>query len=287
MATVTVLGLGAMGSRMALRLLAAGHEVVVWNRTPGRDAALVMAGARVAPTPRAAVAGAGFVVAMVRDDAASEAVWLDAADGALAGMAPAAVAIECSTITAAWARALAARLAEAGVAFLDAPVAGSRPQAEAGQLIHIVGGDAEVLARAAPVLGAMGAAVHHAGRAGDGAALKLAVNALFAVQVAAAAELVGALRRAGLEPAAAAAIIGATPVCSPAVKGALASMLSGAFAPMFPADLVEKDLGYALALASDEGGAMPMTQAAAGVFAEAVRRGFGPDNLTGVARLYA
>lgn len=286
MARVTVLGLGAMGSRMAARLLAAGHEVVVWNRTPGRDVALVAAGASAASTPRAAVAGAGVVVAMVRDDAASEAVWLGAADGALGGMDPGAVAVESSTVTAAWARELAARFEAAGVAFLDAPVAGSRPQAEAGHLIHLVGGDAGILAQVGPVLGAMGATVHHAGRAGDGAALKLAVNALFAVQVAAAAELLGVLRRAGLNPAAAAGIIGATPVCSPAVKGALASMVSGAYAPQFPADLASKDLGYALALGTDAGGAMPITRAAASVFAEAVRQGFGPDNLTGVARLY-
>lgn len=286
MAEIAVLGQGAMGSRMARRLLAAGHAVTVWNRTAATCAPLKAAGARVADTPRAAVAGAAFVIAMLRDDAASQAVWLDPDQGALAGMAPGAVGIESSTLTVAFVRDLAARFAATGRRFLDAPVAGSRPQAEAGQLIYLVGGDAAVLAEADPVLRSMGGAVHHAGAAGDGAALKLAVNTLLGVQVAAMAEIIGLFARSGLDPARAVDILAATPVCSPAAKAAAASMLAGAFAPLFPVELAEKDFGYVLAAAAAAGTAMPVAETARAVLAAAIARGFGPDHLTGIVRLY-
>lgn len=286
MSKVTVLGLGAMGARMAARLIQAGNIVTVWNRTTERASALVAAGAALAPDPRTAAQGAEFVIAMVRDDEASQAIWLDADTGALAGLEPDAVAIECSTLTVAWVRTLAAHHASAGRPFLEAPVAGSRPQAEAGQLIWFVGGDAATLSQAEHVLTAMGSAVHHAGAAGEGAAVKLAVNALFGIQVAALAEIVGGLKRSGADAARLLEILGSTPVCSAAAKGAIASMLSGAFPPMFPVELVEKDLDYARVSASAAGAATPMTEAAQAVFRHAIAAGHGRDNLTGVVRLY-
>lgn len=279
---VAVLGLGAMGSRLAARLLAAGHAVTVWNRSADAAAPLVAQGAAAAASPRAAVAGAGVVIAMLRDDEASRRVWLAAEDGALAGLPAGCIAIESSTLTLAWVGELAAAMAARGVGFLDAPVAGSRPQAEAGQLIHLVGGEAAVLDAARPVLAALGGAIHHAGAVGQGALLKLAVNTLFAVQVAAMAELVALLRHASPDAARLVDLLGATPVCSPAAKGAAASMLAGGFAPMFPVALVEKDLGYFEAAAP---GAMPVAQAARARFQEAIAAGLGGLHLTAVARL--
>lgn len=286
MAKVAVLGLGAMGSRMARNLIEAGHTVAVWNRSPAACLPLAADGAVAADTPRAAATGAAFVIAMLRDDEASAAVWLDADTGALAGLEAGAIGIESSTLTVGFVRDLAARFAAAGRGFLDAPVAGSRPQAEAAQLIYLVGGNAQVLAQADPVLRAMGSAVHHAGVAGDGAAVKLAVNALLGVQVAALAEIIGLFAKTGLDPARAIEILTATPVCSPAARGAAASMLSGSFAPMFPAELAEKDFGYALAAAAAAGSAMPLAEATRGVLAATLTQGFGADHLTGVVRLY-
>jgi 3-hydroxyisobutyrate dehydrogenase len=286
MAQVAVLGLGAMGSRMARNLLAAGHTVAVWNRTPAVCLPLAEAGAALADSPRAAAAGADFVIAMLRDDVASQAVWLHPDTGALAGMRPGAIAIESSTLTIGFMRHLAAQVATAGFAFLDAPVAGSRPQAEAAQLIYLVGGDASVLAQADPVLRAMGNTIHYAGSAGNGAAIKLAVNTLLGVQVAAMAEIIGLFEKTGLDPARATDILTSTPVCSPAAKGAAASMLAGTFAPMFPAALAEKDFGYTIAAAAAVGAAMPIAESTRAVLATAITGGFGPDHLTGVVRLY-
>lgn len=287
MTQVTVLGLGAMGSRMAKSLLKAGHKVTVWNRTAAAAEPLIAEGAATAPSPREAVRASQFVIAMLRDDEASRFVWLHPETGAFAGMDEGAVAIESSTLTVACVRELSRHADDQGVAFLDAPVLGSRPQADAGALIHLAGGHEDVLARTMPLLRCMGSAVHHAGPVGNGAALKLVVNALFGIQVAALAELLGVLRKSGVDCAKASEIIGQTPVCSLAAKGALASMLAGNFAPMFPVELVHKDFGYVRRLAESSGARMPVGDAAANVMGDAVSRGMGAENLTGVARLYA
>lgn len=286
MTQIAFLGLGAMGSRMAANLLEAGFAMTVWNRDASKADSLTARGAKLAGAPRAAAKGADLVIAMVRDDEASAAIWLDAETGALAGMRPGAVAIESSTLT----LTHTARLTEAarakGVAFLDAPVAGSRPQAEARQLIHLVGGDVVALSRAEPALKAIGGAIHHAGPNGAGMAMKLAINTLFGIQVAALAEIVGVLSRQGVEASRAAEIIGATPTASPAAKGALASMAAGMYAPMFPTELVAKDFAYALAGAQALGAATPITKAAAEVFEAAVAHDLGAEQLTSVRKLY-
>lgn len=275
-----------MGSRMAANLLKAGHEVTVWNRTPAACATFADVGAQVAATPRAAVMHAELAIAMVRDDRASHAVWCDEEHGALAGLPSGCIGIESSTLTVGWVRDLAGRFESRGHDFLDAPVLGSRPQAEAAQLIQLVGGRAEVLARAQPVLRAICVASHLAGAAGDGTALKLVANALFGIQVTALAELIGFINKTGLDPARAVEILGETPVLGASAKGAAASMLSGVFPAMFPVDLAEKDFGYAQATADAAGAPLPVTKAAHAVFVDAMRQGFGADNLTGVVRLY-
>jgi 3-hydroxyisobutyrate dehydrogenase-like beta-hydroxyacid dehydrogenase len=277
MTRVAMLGLGAMGARMAANLVAAGHEVAVWNRTPR-----TVEGAVAAPSPRAAAEGAEVVMSMVRDDAASARVWLDPEDGALAGLAPGAVGVECSTVSPDHARALHARAAERGVAFLDAPLAGSRPQAEARALIFMAGGDEAHVARAEPVLLAMGAAVHRAGGPGAGAVAKVMVNAMLAVQLATLGELIGLARGQGVDPARALDILGVTPVASPAAKGAGAAMLTGQFSPAFPIALVAKDLALAQAAARH----LPVTTATARVYAAALAAGRGEENITAVVKAY-
>ncbi len=287
MSKIAFLGLGAMGSRMAARLLAAGHQVTAWNRSAGRTAPLVDQGARAADTPAEAASGAEVVIAMLRGDEASEIVWCDPETGAAAGMAEGTLAIECSTLTVEWTRRLGEALSGRGLGFVDAPLAGSLPQAEAGKLIFFAGGPGARLKPAQPLLLAMGAVVHHAGPAvGSGMAVKLMVNSLFGLQVAAVAELLALGEALGVPVIRAAEILGETPVLSPAAKGAAAAMVARAFAPMFPIDLVEKDFGYVAATAGAAGAAVPLSEAARAVFAEAKAAGYGGDNITGVAQLY-
>jgi 3-hydroxyisobutyrate dehydrogenase-like beta-hydroxyacid dehydrogenase len=286
MKTIAILGTGEMGSRMARRLLAAGHKVYAYNRTAARARPLAAAGAILQPSAREAAIGAEVVIAMVTDDAAAREVWLDPRNGALAGLGNGSIAIESSTVTPAWAAELAGRVEAAGRRFLDAPVVGSRPQAEGGALIHLVGGEAETLDAARDVLACLGSAIHHLGPAGAGATCKLAVNALFGCQVAALSELIGVLRRAGIDARRATALFGALPVMSPALGGVSAQIASRSFAPLFPVSLVEKDFRYLLATAQALRAATPTCEAVHELFANARRKGHGNENISAVAQLF-
>jgi len=285
MSQIAFLGLGAMGTRMAARLLDAGHTLHVWNRSPGHADALVAKGAHRAQTPREAAGTAEFVLAMVRDDEASETVW-QARDGALRGLRPGAVAVEMSTLTLGRVRALASAVETCGGILLDAPLAGSRPQAEAGQLIFLAGGPVETVERATPVLLAMGAAVHRAGESGSGMAMKLLVNTLLGVQVALMGELLVLAEHLGIERRTAAAILGEMPVTSATAKGIAAGMLARAFAPQFPIDLMVKDLGYVADAADLAGAQASLAGAARGLFQDAAARGWGDANMSAVIQLF-
>jgi len=285
MSHIAFLGLGAMGSRMAARLLQAGHTLAVWNRTPAATQPLVAAGARAAETPALATAGAEVVISMVRDDEASAAVWCDAQTGALAGMQPGAIAIESSTVSLDWIRELDGRVQARGLALIEAPVSGSRPAAEAGQLVYLIGGDEAVLRRVQRLLGAMGSAIHHVGGIGAGTLTKLATNSLLGVHVTALAEIIGLLRQHGADVQAALRAISGTSVWAP-VDGYLSgSMLAGDFRPQFPVALIEKDFGYTVAAAGSSV-AVPTLAVARAVFRQGIDRALGDENMTSVVKLY-
>ncbi len=282
---IAFLGLGAMGSRMATNLIQAGHQLHVWNRTRARCNPLVDLGAIAHDSPREAAQQAGIVFSMVRDDAASRAVWLNEDTGALAAMAADTLAIECSTLSLDWCLQLSRHMASHQVRFLDAPVVGSRPQAEAHQLIHLVGGDSSIVQQVTSVLEASAGAIHHIGKPGAGMAMKLAVNALFGIQVAALGELLTLLAGQGIDTATAATLFGELPVTSPAAKAAAASIASGNFAPLFPIELVHKDLGYAIdAVEADS--ALPLTANTQALFARAIEFGYGAENINAIARIF-
>ncbi|MEM6531702.1 MAG: NAD(P)-dependent oxidoreductase [Myxococcota bacterium] len=282
MDAIGFLGLGAMGKRMAGHVLAAGHALKVWNRTASAAEELVSAGAMLCASPREAATGAAFVIAMVTDDAASERVWFGK-DGAAAGLGPDAIAIESSTITPAWARRLAAQLP---VPLVEAPVVGSRPQADSATLIHFAAGEAESVERARPVLSRMGQAIYPVGPVGHAALIKLAVNALFATQVESLAEVLGVLREAGIPASEAMAVLGELPTMSPAAKGAGALTAAEAYDPLFPIDLVAKDMGYAVDTASALGANAPVLSAVRDSYEQARQAGHGGLNINAVAKLF-
>jgi 3-hydroxyisobutyrate dehydrogenase len=283
---VAVLGLGAMGSRMATNLLKAGYKVVVWNRTLGPERLLQSQGAAVAATPREAAQRADFVITMVRDDDASRTVWSDPNSGALAELRAGAIAIDSSTLSPAWTRELGEICKARDVAFLEAPVAGSRPQADTGQLIYFVGGQEATLQRAEPLLRAMGVTIHHVGTVGNAAVIKLMVNAMFGLQVAGLAEILGMARKMEMDSYQLLEILGTTPVASPAAKLAGGAMLARNFVPMFPIELVEKDFSYVLQTSRQVTSPLPLINAAHNVLVEAARQGLGTSNITSLASLY-
>lgn len=286
MKTISILGLGAMGSRMAARLLQHGYPVVVYNRTAKHAAPLRERGAEVADTPREAAEQADIVVSLVRDDAASEAVWLSDGTGAVHGLRPGAVAVESSTVTPGWTRRLSSVVTDRGALYLDAPVVGSRPHVENGTLTYLVGGEHAALMQARPILDVLGGAVHHVGSVGAGAMMKLAVNAMFAVQATALAELLATLSASGLEPAEAVEVLNALPTSSPAAARVATLIAERSFAPNFPIHLVAKDLGYATSLAREAGINATVTEATHKAFEEAEHRGHGGDDIVGIAQLH-
>lgn len=287
MATLAFLGLGAMGSRMAANLLKAGHQLTVWNRDQAKAVPLAQQGAAVAGSPRAAAEGADFVFSMVTDDKAARAVWLAAETGALHALQRGSIAIECSTVTPGWVRELGAAVTAAGAQLLDAPVAGSRPQAENGQLVFMAGGEAHSLAKAEAVLAPLAAKVMHVGGVGQGAVLKLAVNTLFAAQLESIAELLGFLARNGFQREQAAELLGGFPVISAPLAGAAKLMASGSKAPLFTIDLIEKDLGYILDVAKASGADLPGAENARAAFRRAQQAGLGQSNISGLAEVFA
>lgn len=283
MSAIAFIGLGRMGLPMARRVLAAGHSLVVYNRMPGRATPLVAEGAVERDTPRAAARGAEFVITMVSDAAAAEAVYLGA-DGALADLEPGAVALDMSTIGPAAARRLAAAATERGIGFLDAPVSGSTATAAAGQLTAMVGGPAETLERARPVLSAMTKAQYHLGPAGAGAAMKLALNTVIALTNQAIAECLVLAEAAGIAPATAYEVLANSAVASPFVAYKRAAFLAPESTPAaFTTDLMRKDLALALDLAREVRVQVPATRATADALALASRQGLGDADMASIA----
>jgi 3-hydroxyisobutyrate dehydrogenase len=241
---IAVLGLGIMGGGMAAQVLAKGFSVSLWNRDPKKAEAFRASHAVIAATPAAAVADAEMVIAMLADDNASRAVWLGP-DGALAAMSPDAVAIESSTLTLDWTQELAAEAKARGVAFLDAPVTGSKVQAHSGALRFLVGGEAGALDRVRPALLAMGKVVEHLGPSGSGAVFKLANNFLCGVQVASMAEAIAMIEANGMDARRVAALLVDGAPGSPLATAVSKRMVERDYAPNFTPGLMAKDLAYA------------------------------------------
>jgi len=285
MSKAAFIGLGAMGARMATNLLKAGHEVTVCDLAPEAVDKLTRAGAKTAPSAREAAEGNDFVLTIVRDDNISRKVWLDETTGALAGMKPGAVAIECSTITPAWAHELGGAISKAGIAMLEAPVSGSTPQAENAQLVFLIGGHGETLKRAEPLLKGMGSSVRHAGPVGAGALAKLITNTLMGVQLSTLAEMIGMLKRRGVDPKPVLDAVAATRLWSAHLTGDAESMLSGNFEPHFPIKLLLKDLTYTVKTAGEDV-SVPTVSAARDVFQKAMDEKLGDLDMTAVGRLF-
>jgi 3-hydroxyisobutyrate dehydrogenase len=282
---VAVLGTGAMGSRVAANLVDAGFAVRVYNRTRARAEALRQRGIAIADTPRDAVQDCQAAIGFLRDDEASEFVWLDEKQGAVNALARGAVAIESSTVSPACVTQLAERIHVVGADFLDAPVIGSRPQAEARKLISLVGGNAAVLDSVREFIEVSSPTIHHVGPLGTGSALKLAVNAYFATQVAAIAELLSLMQSSGIDATRALGIVSDLPTTSLAAKGAGALMIANDASPLFPIELVEKDLSYALVMAHVHGLRAELTQRVHSIFQQARRKGFGAMNITAISEV--
>ena len=286
MKKIAFLGLGVMGSAMTARLLRAGFPVTVWNRNPDRAEGVRGMGANVAASPGEAAAGADVVIAMVADDDASRAVWTGGA-GALQGLRPGAVAIECSTLSPAWVTDLAGLVEQRGAAFLDAPVTGSKPQAASGEVLFLVGGDPQVLQSVRDALAPMSRDAVYMGPVGSGAKMKLVNNFQSAVQAVALGEALALCERCGLDSVAAMHVIVNGAPGSPLVKTVGARMMARDYSVNFFLRLMRKDVDYAAQEARRHGVELRTAAAALDAFDRAIASGWGEADFASVAESIA
>ena len=277
MTRVAVLGLGAMGRAIAARLLGAGHDLTVWNRTPRRDDELVASGARRASSPDEAVSDREAVITMVTDGPALEQV-LFGDGGAVSAIPHDATLIEMSTIGPTALASVAQRLAP--VAVLDAPVLGSVPSVETGRLVIFVGGDREVFDRHADLLGLLGTTMY-LGASGSGAMLKLVNNAAGIAALVAVGELLALTDRAGLDLDVVLDSIAAGPLAS-MVERWRPRLKEEDQSSYFRLALARKDLALAFDEAERLGTRLSVPEAAAARCDETIEAGLGDEDFGAV-----
>lgn len=281
---VGYIGLGIMGRPCVLNLLRAGHEVTVWARRPDTAAPLLEAGACWADTPAALASGVEVVVSNVSDTADVEAVLLGP-DGVAEGGRPGMVCVDMSTISPLGAREIARRLGERGIDFLDCPVSGGEVGAVQGTLTIMVGGRAEALEKARPVLQSMGRTITHIGDSGAGQVAKACNQIAVGVGVAAVAEVMKLAKACGVDP---------VPVRQALLGGFAQSrvldihgqrMIDDNYAPGFKAKLHLKDMGIVLDTAQSLGIRLPEAERVAGLIGQLVQEGGGELDSSAIARL--
>jgi 3-hydroxyisobutyrate dehydrogenase len=278
---VAILGLGTMGAGMAKNLLSAGFPVTVYNRTRARAEPLAASGARIAESPAEAAQGADVIVSMLSDEAASRAAWTGD-KGALAGARPGAVLVESSTVKPEWIAELDSIAKPRGLHLLDAPVTGSRVQAQAGELIFLVGGEAASLERVRPALAAMSKEIVYLGPSGSGARMKLINNFLAGVQVASLAEGLSWIERSGLDRELALKVLRSGAPGSPLLGAISGRMVEAKYDVNFLLSLMEKDLRYAALDAATLGIDLRTAKSAEKRFHDAVDAGYGDKDMSAV-----
>src|SRR5213593_3785861 len=258
MPKIAFVGLGAMGSAMVKRLLAAGHPVTGYNRTRAKAEALASRGMTIADSARSAAEGAEVVMSMVTDSEALRDVALRP-DGILAGLGKGAVWAEMSTVSPMVTRMLGERVVERGAAILDAPVSGSTVTIAQGQLSFIVGGDPAALERVRPYLLAIGPTITHVGPLGLAATMKIATNLGLAVQILAFSEAVLLAEKAGIARERAVETLLKSVVASPMLKYRGPFVLEMPAEALFDVPMMQKDLELALELGHQLGVPLPTT----------------------------
>ena len=276
-ATVAVLGTGTMGAPIARNLLEAGFDVRVWNRTRARAEPLGEAGATVCDSPAEAVSGAAFVLTALADaDAVAETME---EDGALASMRENAIWIQLATVGVAAADDLAERAAEHGVAYVDAPVLGTKAPAEQGELVVLASGREDLRARCKPVFDAIGKETRWIGEAGAGSRLKMVTNMWLLAVTEAAAEAIALAEGLRLDPNEFLETMAGSQIDSPYLHIKGQAILTRSLEPSFKLRLAEKDASLVLEAGEEAGVDLAVLRAARDKFARAVELGHGDDDM--------
>ncbi len=283
MERVAFLGLGTMGSAMAANLARAGFPLIVWNRTPGREAALAELDVETADHPADAAGRADVIVLCVSDTPDVEGV-LFGPDGVIHGARAGSLVIDCSTIAPSGSWDFAARLRERGVAMVDAPVSGGSEGARDATLTIFVGGAEDDVARARPILGALGRTITHVGPIGAGQAVKAVNQVILAGTYLGVAEGIVLAIKAGLDVEQVVGALGGGAAQSWVLANRSGRMLDNDYPLGFKVALHRKDLTIALQLADQLGASLPITALAAALESGLVARGHGADDVSALAR---
>jgi 3-hydroxyisobutyrate dehydrogenase-like beta-hydroxyacid dehydrogenase len=276
---IGVIGLGLMGEPIARRLLNAGHEVTVFNRTRARADRLVAEGARLADSPEDVWTSADVCISMVADDAALRAVTI-AGSGLLQGGRAGRVLVDMSTVSVSASREVAERADEAGVAFLRAPVSGNPTVVEAGNLGIMVSGSEQIFLELEPVLRDIGPNVFYLGPGEEARVMKLALNLIIAGTVELMAEALVLGEATGLARPAMLEVMGASAVGSPFVKYKTAGLVADDYTTTFSTSGMYKDLGLALDTGHAAGVPLPVTALVQQLFQSCISTGMAELDLT-------
>jgi 3-hydroxyisobutyrate dehydrogenase-like beta-hydroxyacid dehydrogenase len=273
-APVGLIGLGHMGAAMGERLLDAGYELVVFNRTPGKAAALAGRGAAVAESAAQLAERVDVVVTSLANDEALESV----AASVLSAARPGTVLVDTSTVSPA-SSANVAKLAEAAsVAYLRAPVSGNPTVVRAGNLSFIVSGDPAALTRVEPVLHAIGPTIHHVGDGEQARVVKLAINLMIAGLAQLMSEALVLGEAAGVSRASLLEVMGSSAAGAPFVKYKTEPLLRDDFSATFTTALMEKDVDLVLAAAEEAGVELPLAGELKTIIRGAVEAGYADDD---------
>src|SRR6266576_3059972 len=270
------IGMGHMGSHMAQKLLDAGYQLTVYDRTKQKAKALGQRGAQVAQTPKDLAANCQVVMACVTDDEAQQDVMFGP-DGALAGVHGGSVIIDLSTVSPDASRRLYQAAKEKGVPMIDAAVSGSVPQVDQGSLVIFVGGEQKTYQQCKPILDVLGKNSYYMGASSMGTTMKLVVNTLLGLGMQALAEAIALGEKAGLEKGLLLDVLGQTTVLTPGQKSKLENVKREEYPTNFALSLMHKDFRLVLSQAYDLSVSMPATAAAQQMYTAAMAKGMDED----------
>jgi len=270
------IGMGHMGSHMAQRLLDAGYQVTVYDRTKEKAQEVGQRGAQVAQTLKGLAANCQVVMVCVTNDEAQHEVMFGP-EGALAGVHGGSIIIDLSTVSPDASRRLYQAAKEKGVSMIDAAVSGSVPQVEQGSLVIFVGGEQKTYQECKPLLDVLGTNSFYMGASGMGTTMKLVVNTLLGLGMQALAEAIALGEKAGVEKGLLLDVLGQTAVLTPGQKSKLENVRQEQYPTNFALSLMHKDFSLVLSRAYDVSVSMPATAAAQQMYTAAMAKGMDED----------
>jgi 3-hydroxyisobutyrate dehydrogenase/glyoxylate/succinic semialdehyde reductase len=276
------IGLGLMGSRMAANLAKAGNNLFVFNRTKDKAEHLLKSeNVKWMESPKETAKQASVMITMLSDPEVVKATALGE-NGFLDGLKKDAVWIDCSTVNPSFSLEMSREAQKREVHFIDAPVAGSIGPAERGELLFLIGGDAEIIKKYEPLFNAMGKKIIHAGDNGKGTSLKLIINLLLGEAITAFAEGMTLGEQLGLDKKLLLDVLLESSVVAPFIKLKRSKFESGKFDPEFPLKHMLKDFNLALQTAIENKLELESLDSSASLFNEAVEMGYGEDDFSGI-----